>query len=86
MMLHTKYQGSRPYGFRQEDFFMFPYISLYVNHVTPRAGRYWPKGHNLNNLGRGPLGDATCQMGIDLIIDNYNLIMKFLSLPKTLNS
>ena len=28
MMLHTKYQGSRPCGFRQEDFSMFPYISL----------------------------------------------------------
>ena len=23
MMLHTKYQGSLPYGFRQEDFSMF---------------------------------------------------------------
>ena len=23
MMLHTKYQGSRPYGFRQEDFLLF---------------------------------------------------------------
>ena len=23
VMLHTKYQSSRPYGFRQEDFFMF---------------------------------------------------------------
>ena len=22
-MLHTKYQGSRPCGFRQEDFFIF---------------------------------------------------------------
>ena len=30
-MLHTIYQGSRPYGFRQEDFSMFfPYISLCV--------------------------------------------------------
>ena len=29
MMLHTKYQGSRPCGFRQEDFFyVSPYISL----------------------------------------------------------
>ena len=27
-MLHTKYQSSRPYGFRQEDFLMFFYISL----------------------------------------------------------
>ena len=26
MMLHTKYQGSNPYGFRQEDFVM---VSLY---------------------------------------------------------
>ena len=28
MMLHTKYQGSRPCGFRQENVFMFTYISL----------------------------------------------------------
>ena len=28
MMLHTKYQGSWSCGFREEDFFMFPYISL----------------------------------------------------------
>ena len=27
-MLHTKYQDSRAYGFRQADIFMFPYISL----------------------------------------------------------
>ena len=27
-MLHAKYQGSRPCGFRQEDFLRFPYISL----------------------------------------------------------
>ena len=24
VMLHTKYQGSRPYGFRQEDLSIFP--------------------------------------------------------------
>ena len=28
VMLHTKYQCSRPCGFRQEDFLCFPYISL----------------------------------------------------------
>ena len=28
LMLHTKYQGSMPVGFKQEDFFMF---SLYVS-------------------------------------------------------
>ena len=35
-MLHTKYQGSSPCGFGQEDVFMF---SIYktVKHVTPGA-------------------------------------------------
>ena len=28
VMLNTKYQGSRLCGFRQEDFFTFPYISI----------------------------------------------------------
>ena len=37
VMLHTKYHGSRPYGFRQEDFFMFLPIKAYVKHVTPRV-------------------------------------------------
>ena len=37
-MLHTKYQGSRPYGFSQKDFFhVFP-ILAYVKRVTPGAG------------------------------------------------
>ena len=40
MMLHTKYQGSRPCGFRQEDFFyVFP-IQAYVKHLTPRGGPF----------------------------------------------
>ena len=62
MMLHTKYQGSKPCGFRQEDFFMFLPVKAYVKHVTPWQGHSWPKGHNLNKLGRGPLGDATYQI------------------------
>ena len=36
MMLHTKYEDSRPFDFRQEDFFMFPYINL--------CNTYDPKG------------------------------------------
>ena len=29
VMLHTNYHGSRPNGFRQEDFFMFlPFMSM----------------------------------------------------------
>ena len=62
-MLHTKYHGFKPYGFRQEDFFsMFFPIKAYVNNVTLGQGHFWPQGHNLNKLGRGPLGDATYQI------------------------
>ena len=59
MMLHTKYQGSRPCGFRQEVFFMFLPILIYVKHVTPGVGSFWPNGHNLNKFVRGQQGDAT---------------------------
>ena len=62
MMLHTKYQGSRPCGFRQEDFFMFLPIKAYVIPVTPGAGPFWPQCYNLNKLGRGPLDDTTYQI------------------------
>ena len=61
MLLRSKYQGSRPCGFRQEDFFMFLPILVYVKHVTPGRGHFWPTGHNLNILVRGPQGDATYQ-------------------------
>ena len=47
MMPHTKYKGSRPYGFRQEeeDFFnVFPCIDL-CKQYDPRAGPF---------LGPGP--------------------------------
>ena len=44
MMLHTKYQGSRPYGFRQEDFSMFFPILACVKYVTPGAGPFLASG------------------------------------------
>ena len=44
MMLYFKYQGSRPCGFRQEDFFMFLPIKAYVKHVTPKAGPFLAQG------------------------------------------
>ena len=50
-MLHTNYHGSRPYGFRQEDFMYFC-IEAYVKHVTTGKGHFWSKGYNLNKLGR----------------------------------
>ena len=47
MMLHTKYNGVGPCGFRQYFFFMFAVKKLYKT-----------KGHNLNKLGKVALGDA----------------------------
>ena len=41
MMPHIIYQGSRPCGFRQEDFFMFLPIKAYVKPVTPGAGPFF---------------------------------------------
>ena len=61
MMLHTKYQGSRSCGFRQEDFFMFLPSKAYEKHVTPEASHFWPQGYNLNKLGRGSLDDTIYQ-------------------------
>ena len=40
MMLHTKYQDSRPCSFRQEDFFMFFPKEDYVKHVVPGAAHF----------------------------------------------
>ena len=37
----TKYQGSKPYGFRQEDFFhVSPYIGL-CKACDPKAGSFF---------------------------------------------
>ena len=63
MMLHTKYQGSKPYGFRQEDFFhVFPYIGLSKT-CDPWGGAiFGPQRYSLNKLGRSSLGDASYQI------------------------
>ena len=42
-----------------EDFSCFPYISLCKTCDPPEQAHFLTKGHNLNKLGRGPLGDAT---------------------------
>ena len=62
MMLHTKYQGARPCGFRQEDFIMFVPILVYVKHVTPGLKSFLAHSYNLYKLVRGPQGDATYQI------------------------
>ena len=53
MMLHAKYQGSRPCGFRQEDFSCVPYISLC------QADPFFGPRASFNKLGRGTLDYAT---------------------------
>ena len=60
MMLHTKYQGSMPSGFRLKVgfFHVFP-IKAYVKHLTPGAGTFLPMWYNLNKLSRGLLGCVT---------------------------
>ena len=59
-MLHTKYQGSRPSGFR--EFVYVLTIQDYVKHVIPGVGPFLTLGHNLNKFGRGPLPDAKYQI------------------------
>ena len=44
VMLHTNYQGSRPYGLRQEDFSMFPPYKPMSNLRPPRAGQFLVPG------------------------------------------
>ena len=61
-MLHTKYQGSRPYDFRQEFCSCFPYVDLCKTCDPLGRGYFWPHKYNLNKLGRGPLDDATYQI------------------------
>ena len=62
VMLHTKYQGYRPCGFRQEELFMFSLYNSMLNIWPLGAAHFWPQGYNLNKLGRGPLDDATHQI------------------------
>ena len=58
MMLHTKYQGSRPCGLILEDYFTFSLYKPMLNMQPPGQDHFWPKGYSLNKLGRGPLGDS----------------------------
>ena len=52
MMQNTKYQSSRPSGFRQEDFVRFSlYKPLIVKHLTAGPGPFLTQGYNLNKLG-----------------------------------
>ena len=77
VILHTKYQGSRPCGYRQE-FFMFslykPMLNLWPLGADPFLAIFWKSYFILGvggilgsrgivwiNLVKGPWGDATYQ-------------------------
>ena len=65
MMMHTIYQGSRFVVSDKKIFHVFPIMIIISLCKTcdPLGGAIvWPNGHNLNKLGRGPLGDATYQI------------------------
>ena len=47
MILQTKYQDSRPYGYKQEDFFMLFTMLADIKHVTLGTGAvFGPRGIN----------------------------------------
>ena len=48
-------------GSREEVICSFPYI-IQCKIVTPGQGQFWPQGHNLNNIVRGPLDNAIYQI------------------------
>ena len=61
-MPHTKYKISTPSSFREEKFWKWASLFLCSNLWPPGRGQFWPQGHHMNKLGRGPLEDATYQM------------------------
>ena len=61
-MLHNKYQSSALSCFRDEKFWNLSSMFLCSNIWPPGWGQFWPHGHHMNKLGRGPLGDATYQI------------------------
>ena len=50
VMLHNKYQGSLPCGFRREDFSHFPYISLCIICDPPGGAISGPRSIISTNL------------------------------------
>ena len=46
----------------KKNFKVFLLCSYVSNLWPPGRGPIWPQGHHMNNLRRGPLGDATYQV------------------------
>ena len=54
-MLHNKHIGYSDCGLGQEQFKRVLLYNLYGKQLTPRAVQSLTQGHDLGNLGRGPL-------------------------------
>ena len=65
-----------PCGFRQDDIFQFPYISL-CRTCDPRGvAIFLAQGDNLNKVGRSLLGDATHQISMSRTCGSETKIFK----------
>ena len=57
-VLHTTYQSSKPSSFREKEFWKWASLFLCSNLWPLGWGQFWPQGHYVNKLCRGPQGDA----------------------------
>ena len=58
-MLHTKYIGCGPHGFREEDFLSFSHYKSMGVHDSLGHGQFGPKRLDWQDLCKGPLNIAT---------------------------
>ena len=61
-MPHTKYQISTPSSFREKKIWRWASLFLCSNLWPPGRVQFWPQGHHMKRLARGPQGDATKQI------------------------
>ena len=75
-LLHTKYEGSRPCGFGEEDFF---YV---LPHHAPRAGPVWTPGARLAGfIKRTTIHCYTQNMkGLGLVVSSEKIFFLFFPL------
>ena len=66
----ASYQISRlkALWFQTRRFFSFFSLYKHMYTIRPQVGTFWLQGHNLNKLGRCPLGDATYQISMLYVI------------------
>ena len=72
----------------KKNFKVFLLCSYVSNLWPPGRGPIWPHGHHMNNFGRGPLGDATCEISIKalhLLVSEKKNFEVFLLCPYVLN-